>query len=167
MKAITVLLAAALLLCPLSALAEAIEPQAEGAICEIARAGEWTVYMGYGVNGQGTLDRGIVGQADGSAEAVLLVGDNPIGIVPCGDSFVYYGGGEDGRLRWRVAKPLEEPQALPLTYDEGVFYGDSGGIWYTKPSSQGITSYDLYRMALDGTGKKADGNGAGRCRRRA
>lgn len=124
-----------------------IRPATEGYICDLVYISGWTLTMGY-TGAADRLEWGILGQADFGEERVLLEGENPIGIVPCGDSFVYYGYGTDGRNHWLISKPMETPKALPLTWKDAVFYGDGNGIWYT--SSSGGNDLIIRRMGLDG-----------------
>jgi len=68
-------------------------------------------------------------------------------IIPCGDSFVYYGRGDNGYMRWLVCKPGEKSQALPLKYTDEVFCGFDGRCWYAVHNN---TSSTLYSIDLNG-----------------
>ncbi|MDR3051765.1 MAG: hypothetical protein LBU67_08600 [Oscillospiraceae bacterium] len=130
--------------------AQNIVPASEGYRCDIAYVGGWTVSMEHtGDSGDGL---GILGLPDFEEEQVVLVEDGGTGIIPCGDSFVYYGKGSDGRHHWLARKPGEEPTVLPIPFADEVFYGDKTGVWYASLIESG--RYRLYRTGLDGRGKR-------------
>ncbi|MCL2544710.1 MAG: hypothetical protein FWE77_02195 [Clostridia bacterium] len=143
-----------------------ILPATEGFICDIVYVGGWTLTMG-NAGADGRIERGILGQADLGREGramleaeddnlVVLEGDNPVGIVPCGEDFVYFGGGGDSTGSWMIRKPGEEPRVLPLTWRDDVFAGNANGIWYTTAVDE--SRADLYFMGLDGSGKQKLGS---------
>ena len=135
--------------------AQYILPATEGFICDIAHVGGWTLTMGY-TGADDRLEWGILGEPDFGGERVVLEGDDPVGIVPCGDAFVYFGDGSDSTGSWMIRKPGEEPNALPLTWRDSVFYGDAGGIWYATAADESKT--DLNFIGLDGAGKRNMGS---------
>ena len=129
-----------------------IRPDAEGNICDIASIGGWTIAMAHSINDEGRLECGIYGQAEGALEWILLEGDNSVGIVPCVDSFVYYGEGSDGKQHWLVCEPGKAPQTLPLRWTDSAFYGDQSGVWYTGVSEGNKST--VYAIGLDGRNKR-------------
>ena len=145
--------------------AQYILPATEGFICDIAHIGGWTLALGYtGIDGRFERnDWGILGKADFDEERVVLEDNNPVGIVPCGDAFVYFGGGSDSTGGWMIRKLEEEPRKLPLTYQDSAFYSDGDSLWYA--TSVDMTKADFYSIGLDGSDKKylgsAQGNIAG------
>jgi len=151
-----------MLVLPLSAIAgetvppgaQNIQPAAEGFICDIVSIGGRTLVMGYAGTGGpfSWSDWGILGEADPGEERVVLERDNPVGIVPCGDSFVYFDGKSDSTGGWMIRKLGEEPRELPLTYGDSVFYGDGDSIWYA--TSVDMMKSALYSIGLDGSNKQ-------------
>jgi len=129
-----------------------ITPGGAGFICDRAHVGGWTVFMGYGFDREGAFGWGILGTPEGGGETAMLVSGEPVGIVPSGVSFVYYGLGGDGFYHWLAQNPGEEPRRLPLSWKDSVFYGDEDGVWFSRAMD---TSWQaLYRIGLDGQGKR-------------
>ena len=133
--------------------AQNIRPATEGYICDIVYVNGWTLSMGR-ILTSSEPEWGIYGLHDFSDESIVLVDDDPLGIIPCGDSFVYYTRGTDGAHHWFIQKPMEAPRSLPITWRENAFYGDENGIWYEAHTG---TSAEVYYVDLDGNNKQSMG----------
>lgn len=136
----------------LSGGAHAIVPATEGYVADIVEAGGWTLYNGLFEGGN--MPNDLFGLPP-NGDAPMLIEEGIVGIVPCGDSFVYYGTGPDGKQHWLVRRPGEEPRILPISWMVDVFYGDASSIWYAAQAGEG--SQHIYRIGLDGTGARRVG----------
>ena len=109
-----------------------------GNMVDYARIGDWTIRRSYQND-----EFCIIGKQDGH-QPLILVGDDPIGFVPCGDSFIFYGKDKAGKMRWQIVKPGGEAKPLPINYYDDVIWGDAETIWYaTSGSNRQSTIYSI------------------------
>ena len=133
-----------------------IIPATTGYICDLAYINGWTIYTGRTWSDKvGSYNWGIWGLADSAEEPVMLYWGQTVGIVPCGDSFVYVGEDANGKQRRFVLKPGEEPKVLPLTWKQDVFYGSESSVWYTEGGK-------IHSIGLNGKNKRRLGSVQGK-----
>ncbi len=104
-----------------------IVPRAIGNAADYLDIGGWIVGNGFLPSG----DFALIGYPTYGGAPRELCPQPQIDMIPAGDAIIYLRKFGDDDAKWVIHKPGEEPEKLPLSVMDSVFYADESRIWYS------------------------------------